>query len=73
MQYNYKPYAKIRRRWEVMEELIILSIFTMSFLVYELIKTKKENKILYNNYQTALNILSDYDPKLKEYLEVKND
>lgn len=56
-----------------MEELIILSIFTMSILVYELIKTKKENKILYNNYQTALKILSEYDPKLKEYLEDKND
>ena len=27
-----------------MEELIILSIFTMSVLVYELVKTKKENK-----------------------------
>ena len=56
-----------------MEELIILSIFTMSALVYELIKTKKENKILYNNYQTALKILSEYDPKLKEYLEGQND
>ena len=56
-----------------MEELIILSIFTMSVLVYEIIKTKKENKILYNNYQTALKILSEYDPKLKEYLENKND
>lgn len=56
-----------------MEELIILSIFTMAVLVYELIKTKKENKILYNNYQTALKILSEYDPKLKEYLEDKND
>ena len=56
-----------------MEELIILSIFTMSVLVYELIKTKKENKILYNNYQTALKILSEYDPKLKEYLEGQND
>lgn len=55
-----------------MEELIILSIFTMSVLVYELIKTKKENKILYNNYQTALKILSEYDPKLKEYLEREN-
>lgn len=55
-----------------MEELIILSIFTMSILVYELIKTKKENKILYNNYQTALKILSEYDPKLKEYLEREN-
>ena len=56
-----------------MEELIILSIFTMSVLVYELIKTKKENKILYNNYQTALKILLEYDPKLKEYLEGQND
>ncbi len=55
-----------------MEELIILSIFTMSIIVYELIKTKKENKILYNNYQTALKILSEYDPKLKEYLEREN-
>lgn len=55
-----------------MEELIILSIFTMSVLVYELIKTRKENKILYNNYQTALKILSEYDPKLKEYLEREN-
>ena len=55
-----------------MEELIILSIFTMSVLVYELVKTKKENKILYNNYQTALKILSEYDPKLKEYLEREN-
>ena len=56
-----------------MEELIILSIFTMSILVYELIKTKKENKILYNNYQTAMKILSEYDTKLKEYLEGQND
>lgn len=56
-----------------MGELIILSIFNMAVLVYELIKTKKENKILYNNYQTALKILSEYDPKLKEYLEDKND
>lgn len=55
-----------------MEELIILNIFTMSVLVYELVKTKKENKILYNNYQTALKILSEYDPKLKEYLEKEN-
>lgn len=56
-----------------MKELIILSIFTILVLVYELIKTKKENKIIYNNYQTALKILSEYDPKLKEYLENKND
>jgi sulfur relay (sulfurtransferase) DsrF/TusC family protein len=57
---------------KIMEELIILSIFTIAVLVYDLIKTKKENKILYNNYQTALKILSEYDPKLKEYLEREN-
>lgn len=32
---------------------------------------EKENKILKNNYNTALKILSDSDPKLKEYLENK--
>ena len=35
-------------------------------------QAKKENKILRNNYNTALKILSDSDPKLKEYLENKN-
>jgi hypothetical protein len=52
-----------------MEQLIILALFTISALIYELIKTKKQNKILYNNYQTAMKVLSETDPKLKEYLE----
>ena len=52
-----------------MKELIVLVIFTIIILVYEIIKTKKENKILYNNYQTALRILSEQDPKLAEYLK----
>lgn len=52
-----------------MEELIVLVIFTITVLVYEIIKTKKENKILYNNYKTALRILSEQDPKLAEYLK----
>ena len=56
-----------------MEKIFVLSVLTIALLIYEIIKTKKENKILYNNYQTALKILSEYDPKLKEYLEVKND
>lgn len=51
-----------------MKELIVLVIFTIIILVYEIIKTKKENKILYNNYQTALRILSEQDPELAEYL-----
>ena len=56
-----------------MEKIFVLLVLTIALLIYEIIKTKKENKILYNNYQTALKILSEYDPKLKEYLEKKND
>lgn len=56
-----------------MEKTFVLLVLTIALLIYEIIKTKKENKILYNNYQTALKILSEYDPKLKEYLEDKND
>ena len=56
-----------------MEKIFVLAVLTIALLIYEIIKTKKENKIIYNNYQTALKILSEYDPKLKEYLEKKND
>lgn len=56
-----------------MEKIFVLAVLTIALLIYEIIKTKKENKILYNNYQTALKILSEYDPKLKEYLEGQND
>lgn len=56
-----------------MEKIFVLAVLTIALLIYEIIKTKKENKILYNNYQTALKILSEYDPKLKEYLEKQND
>lgn len=55
-----------------MEKIFILSVLTIALLIYEIIKTKKENKILYNNYQTVLKILSEYDPKLKVYLEKEN-
>lgn len=55
-----------------MKEIFVLAVLTIALLIYEIIKTKKENKILYNNYQTALKILSEYDPKLKEYLEREN-
>ena len=55
-----------------MEKMFVLAVLIIALLIYEIIKTKKENKILYNNYQTALKILSEYDPKLKEYLEKEN-
>lgn len=52
-----------------MKELFILAVLVMAILIYEIIQTKKENKILKNNYNTALKILSDSDPKLKGYLK----
>lgn len=55
-----------------MEKILSSMVLIIVILIYEIIKTKKENKILYNNYQTALKILADYDPKLKEYLEREN-
>ena len=55
-----------------MDKIFVLAVLTIALLTYEIIKTKKENNILYNNYQTALKMLSEYDPKLKEYLEREN-
>ena len=52
-----------------MKELFILAVLVMATLIYEIIQTKKENKILKNNYNTALKILSDSDTKLKGYLK----
>ena len=52
-----------------MKELFILAVLVMVILIYEIIQTKKENKILKNNYNTALKILSNNDPKLKGYLK----
>lgn len=52
-----------------MESIILILTILLITVVYDLIKTKKENKILYNNYHTALNILAETDSKLKEYLE----
>lgn len=33
-----------------MKELFILAVLVMDILIYEIIQTKKENKILKNNY-----------------------
>lgn len=54
-----------------MNKLIILLLIIIAMLIYEIITEKKKNKILYNNYQTALKVLGEYDPKLKAYLENK--
>lgn len=51
--------------------IILLLLITIALLIYEIATEKRKNKILNNNYQTALKILGEYDPKLKEYLENK--
>lgn len=51
--------------------LILSLLFIIFLLANKTIKLKKENRILYNNYQTSLKILGEYDSKLKAYLERK--
>ena len=41
----------------------------IGMLVYYIIGLKKENKILYSNYQAVLLVIGDYDSELKKYLE----
>lgn len=49
--------------------MIYILIFIIGILLIKLNELNKEMKIYKNNYYTALKILEDYDPKLKEYLE----
>lgn len=43
--------------------------FIIGCLLIKINKLIKEIKIYKNNYYTALQILGEYDPKLKEYLK----
>lgn len=44
-------------------------IFIIGCLLIKINKLNKSLVVYKNNYYTALKILGDYDPKLKEYLE----
>lgn len=46
-------------------------IFIIGILLIKLNELNKEMKIYKNNYYTALKILEDYDPKLREFLRRK--
>lgn len=52
-----------------MISLIIMLLLIIGMLIYYIIGLKKENKILYSNYQATLLVIGDYDPELKKYLE----
>lgn len=49
--------------------MIYILAFIIGCLLIKINKLSKEIKVYKNNYYTALKILGDYDPKLKEYLE----
>lgn len=51
--------------------MIYIIIFIIGCLLIKINKLNKEIKIYKNNYYTTLQILGDYDPKLKSYLERK--
>lgn len=51
--------------------LILSLLFIIFLLANRVAKLKEENRILYNNYQTSLKIIGEYDPKLRACLERK--
>lgn len=51
--------------------MIYILAFIIGCLLIKMSNLNKMIKVYKNNYYTALQILGDYDPKLKEYLERK--
>lgn len=49
--------------------MIYILAFIIGCLLIKMINLNKMIKTYKNNYYTALKILGDYDPKLKEYLK----
>ena len=49
--------------------MIYILMFIIGCLLITIHKLNKNLSVYKNNYYTALKILADYDPKLKEYLE----
>ena len=51
--------------------MIYILMFIIGCLLIKMSNLNKEIKIHKNNYYTAIEILGEYNPKLKEYLERK--
>lgn len=49
--------------------MIYILIFIIGCLLIKMSNLNKMIKVYKNNYLTALQILGEYDPKLKEYLK----
>ena len=43
------------------------------FQIHTDINLKKQNKINYSNFQNALRVITDSDPRLAKYLEERNE
>ena len=50
-------------------QMVYVLIFIIGCLLIKMSNLNKEIKVYKNNYLTALQILGEYDPKLKEYLK----
>ena len=58
-----------------MEQVIIIELLILysGILTIKYINLKKQNKINYSNFQNALRVITDSDPRLTKYLEEKNE
>lgn len=56
-----------------MEQMISILLLTTTVLFFRMNYYKKNYEIYYNNYIQCLNVLKEYDPKLKAYLESKEE
>lgn len=54
-----------------MEYITIILLLITTLLLYRLNHYKEKYQMYYNNYKQCLNVLKEYDPKLKAYLESK--
>lgn len=58
-----------------MEQVIIIELLILysGILTIKYINLKKQNKINYSNFQNALRVITDSDPRLAKYLEERNE
>lgn len=58
-----------------MEQVIIIELLILysGILTIKYINLKKQNKINYSNFQNALRVIIDSDPRLAKYLEERNE
>jgi|GEM_PF-3289419 len=58
-----------------MEQVIIIELLILysGILTIKYLNLKKQNKINYSNFQNALRVITDSDPRLAKYLEGRNE